>query len=298
MRHFNLSAWAVAHPTYVKLGRAEDPSFTIKTAIVSAAWPGATSREMQLQVADRIEKKLQELPWFDKVTTYSKPGIAVAQVEFKDSTPPGQVPWLFYLVRRKVMDVKSDLPDGVIGPNVNDEYGDVDSVLYTVRSESADYAQMKLVAESARQRLLKVPNVTKVTIYGTQEERIFVDFDHVKLAKLGIGPQAIVDSLAKQNAVVPAGVVQTDGPRIPLRITGAFDGVETVKSTPVASINGTVVRLGDIATVTRGFIDPPEFLIRQRGVKALAIGVVMQKGANILHLGEDIDRFSIPHRHA
>jgi multidrug efflux pump subunit AcrB len=253
---------------------------------------------MQLQVADRIEKKLQELPWFDKVTTYSKPGIAVAQVEFKDSTPPGQVPWLFYLVRRKVMDVKSDLPDGVIGPNVNDEYGDVDSVLYTVRSESADYAQMKLVAESARQRLLKVPNVTKVTIYGTQEERIFVDFDHVKLAKLGIGPQAIVDSLAKQNAVVPAGVVQTDGPRIPLRITGAFDGVETVKSTPVASINGTVVRLGDIATVTRGFIDPPEFLIRQRGVKALAIGVVMQKGANILHLGEDIDRFSIPHRHA
>ena len=134
-----------------------------------------------------------------------------------------------------------------------------------------------------------MPNVTKVTIYGTQEERIFVDFDHVKLANLGIGPQAILDSLAKQNAVVPAGIVQTDGPRIPLRVTGAFDGVETVKNTPVASANGTIFRLGDIATVTRGFVDPPDFLIRQRGAPALALGVVMQKGANILTLGEDID---------
>jgi multidrug efflux pump subunit AcrB len=305
VRNFNLSAWAVAHPTlvlflilmlggagamsYVKLGRDEDPSFTVKTAIVAAAWPGATAQEMQFQVADRIEKKLQELPYFDTVKTFSKPGIVLAQVEFKDSTPPGQVPWLFYLVRRKMADVKPDLPDGVLGPMVNDEYGDVESVLYTLRSETADYAQMKLVAESARQRLLKVPNVTKVTIYGAQEERIFVDFDHVKLANLGIGPQAILDSLAKQNAVVPAGIVQTDGPRIPLRVTGALDGVETVKDTPVAAGNGTSFRLGDIATVSRGFIDPPDFLIRQRGVKAMALGIVMQKGANILHLGEDID---------
>jgi multidrug efflux pump subunit AcrB len=305
MRGFNLSAWAVAHQTlvlflilmlggagvmaYVNLGRDEDPSFTVKTAIVYAAWPGATAQEMQFQVADRIEKKLQELPWFDTVKTFSKPGVALAQVEFRDSTPPGKVPWLFYLVRRKMADVKPDLPDGVIGPLVNDEYGDVDSVLYTLRSEDADYAQMKLVVESARQRLLKVPNVTKVTIYGTQEERIFVDIDHVKLASLGVGPQAILDSLAKQNAVVPAGTVQTDGPRIPLRVTGALDGVETVKNTPVASTNGTILRLGDIATVTRGFVDPPDFLIRQRGVPALAFGIVMQKGANILHLGEEID---------
>ena len=193
----NLSAWAVAHPTlilflilmvggagsfaYMKLGRAEDPSFTIKTVVISAAWPGATAQEMQFQVADRIEKKLQELPWFDVVKTYSKPGIMLAQLEFRDSTPPGQVPWLFYLTRRKMMDVKSDLPDGVIGPLVNDEYGDVDSVLYTLRSEGADYAQLKLVAESARQRLLKVPNVTKVTIYGTQ------DTGYRRIAQLGTG---------------------------------------------------------------------------------------------------------------
>jgi multidrug efflux pump len=305
MRGFNLSAWAVSHQTlvlflilllggagvmaYINLGRDEDPSFTVKTAIVYAAWPGATAKEMQFQVADRIEKKLQELPYFDTVKTFSKPGVILAQLELRDSTPPGQVPWLFYLLRRKMADVKPDLPDGVIGPLVNDEYGDVDSILYTIRSESADYAQMKLVAESARQRLLKVPNVTKVTIYGTQEERIFVDVDDMKLANLGVGPQAILDSLAKQNAVAPAGIVQTDGPRIPLRVTGAFDGVETVKDTPVASSNGTVFRLGDIATVTRGFIDPPEFLIRQRGVPALAFGVVMQKGANILHLGEQVE---------
>jgi multidrug efflux pump subunit AcrB len=301
----NLSAWAVAHPTltlfliimlgcagalsYVKLGRDEDPSFTIKTAIVAAAWPGATAQEMQFQVADRIEKKLQELPWFDKVKTYSKPGIVLAQLEFRDSTPPGQIPWLFYVTRRKMADVKADLPDGVLGPSVNDEYGDVDSLLYTLRSDGADYAQLKIVAESARQRLLKVPNVTKVTIYGTQEERIFVDFDHVKLATLGIGPQALLDSLAKQNAMVPAGVVQTDGPRIPLRVTGALDGVETVKSTPVAAKDGTILRLGDIASVTRGYADPPDFLIRQRGVPALAIGVVMQKGANIMDLGHAVD---------
>jgi multidrug efflux pump subunit AcrB len=305
MSRSNLSAWAVAHPTlilflilmvagagafsYAKLGRAEDPSFTIKTVVISAVWPGATAQEMQFQVADRIEKKLQELPWFDVVKTYSKPGIMLAQLEFRDSTPPTQVPWLFYLTRRKMADVKSDLPDGVIGPNVNDEYGDVDSILYTLRADGADYAQLKLVAESARQRLLKVPNVTKVTIYGTQEERIFVNFDHVKIASLGIGPQAILDSLAKQNAVVPAGIVQTDGPRIPLRVTGAFDGVETVKNTPVASANGTIVRLGDIVSVTREYVDPPDSLLRQRGAPALALGTVMQKGANILTLGEDVD---------
>jgi multidrug efflux pump subunit AcrB len=304
-RRVNLSAWAVAHPTlvlfliimlgaagalsYQRLGRAEDPSFTIKVAVVTAAWPGATTKEMQDQVADRIEKKLNELPWFEKVVTYSKPGFVAAEMEFRDSTPPSEVPWLFYQVRKKMADLKPDLPDGVIGPMINDEYGDVDSILYALRSDGADYAQMKRIAETVRQRILKVPNVTKVNLYGTQDERIFVDFDHVKLATLGITPQAIFDSLAKQNAMVPAGVVQSSAPRIPLRVTGALDGVAAVEATPVAAGNGTVLRLGDIATVTHGYVDPPEFLIRERGVPALAIGIVMQKGANILHFGEDVD---------
>ncbi|EJW10728.1 Acriflavin resistance protein [Rhodovulum sp. PH10] len=306
MRRFNVSAWAVAHPTlvlfliimlalagglsYERLGRAEDPSFTIKVAVVTAAWPGATAQEMQDQVADRIEKKLQELPYFYRVTTYSKPGFIASQMEFRDTTPPKEVPWLFYLLRKKMADLQPDLPDGVLGPFVNDEYGDVDSILYTLRSGTADYATLKEVAEGVRQKLLKVPDVTKVTIYGVQDQRIFVDFDHVKLATLGITPQAIFDSLAKQNAMTPAGTVQTGATRIPLRVTGALDGVAAVRETPVAASDGTVVRLGDIATVSRGYEDPPDFLLRQRGVPALAIGVVMQKGANILTLGENVDK--------
>ncbi|MGP9811583.1 efflux RND transporter permease subunit [Rhodopseudomonas sp. NSM] len=304
MRQFNLSAWAVAHRplmifliivigaagimSYQRLGRAEDPSYTIKVAVVTATWAGATAEEMQFQVADRIEKKLQELPWFDKVTTYSKPGFTAAQMEFRDTTPPAQIPWLFYLIRKKLADVKPDLPEGVAGPEVNDEYGDVDSIVYTLKSERVDYADLKRLAEQVRQRLLKVPNVSKVTIYGTQDERIFVDFDHVKLANLGIAPRTIFDSLARQNDLAPVGMVQTQSTRIPLRVSGAFDGVRAVEETPIAS-NGTVIRLGDIASVSRGYVDPPQFLVRQRGVPALAIGIVMRKGANILDLGENVE---------
>src|SRR6266480_734538 len=221
MRRFNLSAWAVAHPalmvflvamfglagflSYERLGRAEDPSFTIKVVIVSAMWPGATAAEMQAQVADPIEKKLQELPYFDKVTTYSKPAFTAMQVTFKDSTPPKDVPYLFYLLRKKLADVQGQLPAGLLGPTVNDEFSDVDSILYMMTGDGADYAQLKKTAEGLRQKLLKVSGVTKVNLYGTQAERIFVEFSHAKLATLGITPQALFDSLAKQNNVTPAG---------------------------------------------------------------------------------------------
>ena len=219
MGRFNLSAWAVAHPalilflivmfggaglmSYRSLGRAEDPSFTIKVVIVTAVWPGATAAEMQAQVADPIEKKLQELPYFDKVTTYSKPAFTAMQVAFKDNTPARDVPQLFYQLRKKLGDIKDDLPAGVIGPSFNDEYGDVDSILYMITSEGADYAQMKKVAEAFRQRLLKVKNVTKVNLYGTQDEKIFVEFSNAKLATLGITPDQLFQSLARQNSVVP-----------------------------------------------------------------------------------------------
>ena len=192
MSRFNLSAWAVAHPalmlflivmlgaaglfSYRSLGRAEDPSFTIKVVIVTAMWPGATAAEMQTQVADPIEKKLQELPYFDKVTTYNKPSFTAMQVAFKDNTPARDVPQLFYQLRKKISDIKDDLPAGLIGPSVNDEYGDVNSILYMLTSDGADYAQMKKVAEAFRQRLLKVKNVTKVNLYGTQDEKIYVEF--------------------------------------------------------------------------------------------------------------------------
>jgi multidrug efflux pump subunit AcrB len=303
MKRFNLSGWAVSHPTlilflmialgvagyfsYQQLGRAEDPFFTVKVVNVSAIWPGATAQEMQTQVADPIEKKLQELPYFEKVQTYSKPSFTAMQVTFRDSTPPKDVPYLFYLLRKKIADVQGQLPEGLLGPVVNDEFSDVDSILYMMTGDGADYAQLKKAAEGMRQRLLKVPGVTKVDLYGTQDERIFVEFSHAKLATLGITPQALFDSLAKQNNVVPAGTVETSSQRVPLRVTGALDGAKAVAETPVES-NGRVFRLGDIATVTHGFVDPPTFRVRQEGKAAIGIGVVTTKGANILELGKDV----------
>ena len=303
MKRFNLSGWAVSHPSlimfliialgvagffsYQKLGRAEDPFFTVKVVNVSAIWPGATSAEMQTQVADPLEKKLQELPYFDKVQTYSKPAFTAMQVTFKDSTPPKDVPYLFYLLRKKLADAQSQLPSGVLGPVVNDEFSDVDSILYMMTGDGADYAQLKKAAEGMRQRLLKVPGVTKVDLYGVQDERIFVEFSHAKLATLGITPQALFDSLAKQNNVTPAGTVETSSQRVPLRVTGALDGAKAVAETPVES-NGRVFRLGDIATVTHGYVDPPTFKVRQEGKPALGIGVVTTRGANILELGKDV----------
>ena len=269
--------------SYRSLGRAEDPSFTIKVVIVTAMWPGATAAEMQTQVADPIEKKLQELPYFDKVTTY-KPSFTAMQVAFKDNTPARDVPQLFYQLRKKISDIKDDLPAGLIGPSVDDEYGDVDSILYMLTSAGADYAQMKKVAEAFRQRLLKVKNVTKVNLYGTQDEKIYVEFSHAKLATLGITTDQLFQSLARQNAVVPAGVLETTAQRVPLRVTGALDGVKAVAETPVEA-NGRVFRMGDIATITHGFADPPDFLVRQKGKSAIGIGIVMAKGANILELG-------------
>jgi multidrug efflux pump len=305
MKRFNLSAWAVSHPTlvlflmvvlgvagffsYQKLGRAEDPFFTVKVVNVSVIWPGATAQEMQTQVADPIEKKLQELPYFEKVQTYSKPAFAAMQVTFRDNTPPKDVPYLFYLLRKKLVDVQGELPSGILGPVVNDEFSDVDSILYTMTGDGADYAQLKKTAEGFRQRLLKVPGVTKVDVYGTQDERIFVEFSHAKLATLGITPQALFDSLAKQNNVTPAGTVETSSQRVPLRVTGALDGAKAVAETPVES-NGRVFRLGDIATVTHGYVDPPSFVVRQEGRPAIGIGVVTAKGANILELGKDVEK--------
>ncbi|MGD0564667.1 MAG: efflux RND transporter permease subunit [Roseiarcus sp.] len=304
MGKVNLSQWAIRHPqlivflilaiglggafAYQRLGRAEDPAFTIKNAIVSAVWPGATTEEMQDQVADRIEKKLQELPWVDKIDTYCKPGFSAISFAFRDSTPPRDVPMLFLELRKKMSDLKPDLPADVEGPAVNDELGDVDSVLYTIVGDGASYAQLKEVAEALRKRLQRVPDVTKVDLYGDQAERIFVESSYAKLATLGVPLQAMFDSLAKQNALAPAGEFQTDAQRVPVRVTGALQGVDAVAETPVFA-NGQTFRLGDIADVSHGYEDPPSYLIRAQGQPALEIGVVMQKGGNILSLGKNLD---------
>jgi multidrug efflux pump subunit AcrB len=304
MGKFNLSHWAIRHPqlvaflilvigvfgalAYAKLGRAEDPSFTIKNVNVSAIWPGATSSEMQGQVADRIEKKLQELPYVDKIETYAKPGFTSISFVFKDSTPARDVPMLFLVLRKKMADLAADLPAGVLGPQINDEFGDIDSVLYTISGDGATYAQLKEVAEALRKRLQKLADVTKVDLYGEQGERIYVEFSHAKLATLGLSVSTVLDSLSKQNALTEAGEFQTDAQRVPLRVSGAVQGVAAIEETPIF-VNGQTIRLGDVAHVTHGYEDPPSYLIRANGEPALEVGVVMQKGGNILALGKALD---------
>jgi multidrug efflux pump subunit AcrB len=233
MKRFNLSEWAITHQplvlfmillfgaaglfSYFNLGRAEDPSFTIKTMIVNVAWPGATAAEMQTQVADKIEKKLQDLPYLDRVQSYSQPGVSFIQVFLTDNTPPAKVKDLWYQVRKKVGDIRGDLPTGIIGPNFNDEYGDVYSVIYMLTADGLSLAELKARAEDIRQTLLRVPDVNKVDIIGERPQKIFIEFSHAKLATLGITPQQIFDSVAKQNAVVSGGSVDTSADRINVR---------------------------------------------------------------------------------
>src|SRR5215211_1979529 len=303
MQRFNLSAWAIAHRplvlfmilllagagayAYFNLGRAEDPSFTIKTMVVNVAWPGATAGEMQTQVADKIEKKLQELPYLDRVESYSQPGVSFIQPYLIDKTPPAKVKELWYQVRKKVSDIKSELPAGTIGPNFNDEYGDVYSAIYMLSADGLSLANLKARAEDIRQRLLRVPDVNKVDIIGEQPEKIFIEFSHAKLATLGITPQQIFDSVTKQNAVTSGGSVDTSADRINLRVTGGFSGIDAIAAVPV-QIDDKVFRLGDIATLRRGYQDPATFIIREGGKPALGVGISMQDGANILTLGENL----------
>jgi multidrug efflux pump len=303
MKRFNLSEWAITHRalvlfmililgaagtySYFNLGRAEDPSFTIKVMIVNVGWAGATASDMQLQVADKIEKKLQELPYIDHVESYSQPGVSFIQVILSDRTPPGRVKDLWYQVRKKVSDIKGDLPAGITGPNFNDEFGDVYSALYMLSSDGLNLAELKARAETIRQSLLRVSDVNKVDIIGDQPEKIFIEFSHKKLATLGITPQQIFDSVAKQNAVVSGGSIDTSADRINMRVTGAFAGVDAIAAVPVQA-GGSIFRLGDIATVKHGYQDPPQFLVREGGKPAIGLGVSMQDGANIVTLGENL----------
>jgi len=301
MGRFNLSEWAITHRAlvlfaiivlglsgayaYFNLGRAEDPSFTIKTMVVNVAWPGATASDMQLQVADPIEKKLQSLPYLDRVESYSRPGVSFIQVYLVDTTPPRLVKDLWYQVRKKVGDIRGTLPPGIIGPNFNDEYGDVYSAVYMLTADGLDPAALKRHAEDIRQDLLRVKDVDKVDLIGAQPEKIFLEFSHARLATLGITAQQIFNSVARQNAIVAGGSVDTAADRINLRVTGAFQGDEAIAAVPVEA-GGRIFRLGDIATVKRGYEDPPSFVVRQQGKPAIGLGVTMAEGANIIALGD------------
>src|SRR5947209_13762990 len=303
MQRFNLSQWSIAHRplvlfmiillgtagiySFLNLGRAEDPSFTIKTMVVHVGWPGATATELQAQAVDKVEKKLQELPYLDRIESYSQPGAAFIRITLSDKTPPAKVKDLWYQVRKKASDVKNELPPGITGPDFNDEYGDVYSAMYMLTADGLSLAELKTRAEDIRQRLLRVPDVNKVDIIGERPQKIFIEFSHAKLAMLGLTPQQIFESVAKQNAIVSGGSVDTSADRINLRVTGAFSGVAAIAAVPVQA-DGQIFRLGDIATVKRGYEDPPSFLVREDGKPALGLGVSMQDGANIITLGKNL----------
>jgi multidrug efflux pump subunit AcrB len=269
---------------FLRLGRAEDPSFAIKTLTVTAVWPGATAQEMQDLVAEPLEKRMQELRWYDRVETFTRPGVAVLMMSLSDKTPASAVAEEFYQARKKLGDEAPRLPVGVQGPFVNDEYSDVIFAVYALEAHGLAPRELTRQAEVLRQRLLHVAGVKKVNIQGERPERIFVEFSNARLANLGIGPADLLGALQRQNTVTPAGSIDTNGPQVFIRLDGAYDDLQQIRDTPVAA-GGRTFRLGDIADVKRGYEDPPTFLIRHDGEAALVLGVVMQDGWNGLELG-------------
>ncbi len=275
--------------SFFKLGRAEDPSFTIKVMTIITAWPGATAQEMQDQVTEKIEKRLQELRWYDRSETYTRPGLAFTTLTLQDSTPPSAVQEEFYQARKKIGDEARNLPPGVMGPFINDEYSDVTFALYALKAKGEEPRLLVRDAETLRQRLLHVPGVKKVNIVGEQAERIEVQFSQERLATLGLSPQEVFAALNNQNALTPSGSVETRGPQVSIRLDGAFDELQKIRDTPLVA-QGRTLKLSDIATVKRSYEDPATFLIRNGGEPALLLGVVMREGWNGLDLGKALDR--------
>src|SRR5205809_4166710 len=273
---------------FLMLGRAEDPNFTIKTLTVTTAWPGATAREMQGLVAERLEKRLQELSWYDRVETTTRPGYAYMTVTLKDSTPPSSVQEEFYQARKKLGDEARKLPPGVLGPFVNDEYSDVSFDLYALKAKGMSIRELARQAESIRQDLLHVPGVKKINILGERPEQIFVEFSYAKLATLGVSAQDIVAALQRQNSVTPAGSIGTQGPRVFIRIDGAYDSVQAIADTPIVA-QGRTLKLSDIAEVRRGYEDPPTYIIRHRGEQTIMLAAIMQEGWDGLALGKALE---------
>lgn len=301
---FNLSALAVRERSitlflivlvtiagiyaFFGLGRAEDPPFTVKQMTVISVWPGATAQEMQDQVAEPLEKRLQELKWYDRTETYTRPGMAFITLSLQDKTPPAEVQEEFYQARKKLGDESLNLPAGTIGPMINDEFADVTFALFALKAKGETQRQLVRDAEAMRQQLLHVPGVKKVNIIGEQAERIYIAFSHDRLATMGLSPQDIFNALNNQNALKAAGSIETRGAQMFIRLDGAFDELQKIRDTPVVA-QGKTLRLSDVATVERGYEDPPTMLIRNQHEPALLLGIVMREGWNGLALGKALD---------
>ena len=302
---FNLSEWALAYRplvlfaitvfafigvmSYERLGQSEDPPFTFKVMVIRTQWPGASAREVEQQVTDKIERKLQEVPNVDYLRSYSKPGESMVFFAVKDSAPAAQVPETWYQVRKKIGDIRGTLPPGIQGPFFNDEFGDTYTNIYAITGDGFEYRDLKDFGDRIRAELLRIPGVAKVDFIGEQEEKVFIEFSNAKLAMLGIDPQQILQTLSAQNAVAAAGVFDTATDRIYVRPTGAFDSLEAIADISVRA-NDRVFRLGDVAHVYRGYVDPPQQKMRWRGREALGLGITMAQGGDVIELGRDLDR--------
>ena len=287
---FFLLAIAIAGAmAFFRLGQREDPDFTFRAMVVRTLWPGATAEQVDRQVTDRIEKKLQETPYFKWTRSYSKPGESLIILELLDSAPAAEVPGIWYQVRKKIGDVRQTLPAEALGPFYNDEFGDVYGSIYAFTADGFTLSELRDYVERARQEVLRLPNVAKVELVGVQEDRIFVEISSKRLATLGIDPQAIGQALAQQNAVLSPGSVETINNTVALRVSGQLDSVKAVSELQLRA-NGQTFRLGDIAGITRGFADPPVSTMRYRGKEALGLAVSMLRRGDVLKLGDDLKR--------
>ncbi len=302
---FNLSEWALRHrsfvvylmlvaivagvTSYLRLGRNEDPAFTFRTMIVQAAWPGATLDDTLDQVTERIEQTLKETPRLDFLRSFTSAGVTTIFVTLKGSTPAKEVPDIWYHVRKSVGDIRHTLPAGVVGPGFNDEFGDTFGIIYGFTADGFTHRELRDYVESIRTKLLRVADVSKIEIIGAQDEQIIIEFSTEKLAGLGIDRAALIAALQAQNAVTPAGVLQTGNERLSLRVSGAFESELDILAINIAS-NGRLLRLGDIADVRRAYVDPPQPMFRVNGKPAIGLAIAMREGGDILTLGRNIQR--------
>ncbi|MCH8498833.1 MAG: efflux RND transporter permease subunit [Marinobacter sp.] len=276
---------------FLSMGRAEDPAFTVRVMVVSAVWPGATPAELQDQVVDRLEKQIQQVRNLEKLETTIRPGRADMRVVFQDYTPSHELPELFYQVRKRMQDVAPQLPPGVIGPLVNDDFADVYFSLMALTAPGMPMRELTREAEAIRDRLQRVPGVHKALVLGERPERVFLEFDNARLVNLGVSPQAIFDAIEDHNRLVPAGRLQTQGPRVYLRLDTDVADPADLAAVPIR-VGNQLVRLGDLADIRRGYEDPPSYLIRAQGEDAVLLGVVMQPGENGLTFGDRLQAFA------
>jgi len=304
MKSFNLTEWALNHRATVlflilaimiggglgfkKLGQLEDPKFSVPSMTVMVIWPGATAQQVQDELLNRMEKKFEQLDHFEKVVTFARQGYGGMTITVKGGTSHADQREAWYQARKKFGDIKLELPDGVIGPIFNDEYGDVTGLLYAVKGDGIGLGELSDVSEDIKRRLLKVPMVKKVDIYGKQAKKVYVEFSHERLAALGITPLMIAESLRNQNAMLASGQIDTASDRVLVRVSGQFSDLDDIRNVPI-SAGGRELRLGDFTTVRRGYEDPPQYTVRHNGQQVLMLGIVMTDEGNIVELGKALE---------